>query len=220
MRLLFLIYDTGNRMKRIIFILILSAANLLFAEDKFSAGLTAGYQYDVGMLSEKPGIIGNVQQNISGGLILKLDMSRVFIRSGVEYSYPFRRGRIVENISGNNVEGTFITFTEVPVYGGINLSIRDFGAIYLGGGGSYIFGSGHAGTTSGSKKINEQLFGYGILAGVESEIYSNASLMFEWEYMSARSAPVASASGSYNDYSIDYSGHRVRLGMIYHFNRY
>jgi len=114
---------------------------------------------------------------------------------------------------------TEVAFTEVPVYAGINLPIRDFGVVYMGGGGSYIFGSGHLKTTSGNEKINEQLFGYGLIAGIESEIYSNASLLFEWEYLAARSSPAASASGVYDDYYIDYSGHRFRFGVIYHFSR-
>jgi len=206
-------------MKRIIAILLLFASGMLYADDKFSTGVTVGYQYDVGMLSEKTGIQGDVQQNISAGLVLKLDMSRIFFRSGVEYSYPFAKGEIKSNSAGNVLE-TEIRFIEVPAYAGINLPIRDFGVFYMGGGGSYIFGSGHLKTTSGNVKINEQLFGYGLLAGVESEIYNNASLLFEWEYVAARSAPVASGDGVYDDYNIDYSGHRVRFGVIYHFSRY
>jgi len=205
-------------MKRIISILLLFTANILYAEDKFSAGVTAGYQYDVGMISEQTGLQGKVQQNISAGFVLKLDMSRLFLRTGVEYSYPFQKGKISYSSAGS-VERTAVSFIEVPVYTGVNLVIRDFGAFYMGGGGSYIFGSGNVKTASGNKKINEQLFGYGIIAGVQSEIYSNASLLFEWEYMSARTSPVASTAGTYKDYSIDYSGQRFRFGIIYHFNR-
>ncbi len=207
-------------MKRIITLLLLFSAGVLYAEDKFSAGLTVGYQHDAGMLSEKSGIQGDAQQNFSAGIVIKLDMGRLFLRSGVEYSYPFETGT-VESDSTVILNETAIAFTEVPVYAGINISIRDFGAFYMGGGGSYIFGSGHVKTSAGNVNINEQLFGYGLLAGIESEIYSNASLLFEWEYMTARSSPVASAYGSgYDDYPIDYSGHRVRFGVIYHFNRY
>lgn len=207
-------------MKRIIIILILLfASHILYAEDKISAGLTGGYQYDVGSLSDKSGIQADVQQNISAGLALKLDMTMLFLRTGVEYSYPFSKGQIT-NASAGNVLETEIIFTEVPVYAGINLPIRDFGLVYMGGGGSYIFGTGHVKTASGNEKINEQLFGWGLIAGIESEIYSDASLLFEWEYMAARSSPAASTSALYDDYYIDYSGHRIRLGVIYHFRRY
>ncbi|HNX24901.1 MAG TPA: outer membrane beta-barrel protein [Spirochaetota bacterium] len=206
-------------MKRIVIILVLFASNILYAEDKFSAGFSMGYQYDAGMLSDKRGIQADVQQNISAGLVLKLDMSRVFLRSGVEYSYPFSKGEIT-NSSAGAVQETEVIITEVPVYAGINIPLRDYGVFYMGGGGSYIFGSGRVKTSSGSEKINEQLFGYGLIAGIESEIYSDASLLFEWEYLAARSSPVASTSPPYDDYYIDYSGHRVRFGVIYHFNRY
>jgi len=207
-------------MRRIIAILLIFAANAAYAEDKLSAGLTAGYQYDAGQLYDKSGIQADVQQNISIGLILKLDMSRLFLRSGVEYSYPFSKGQIRNNSAGDVLK-TEIIFYEVPVYAGINLPLRDFGVFYLGGGGSYIFGTGKLKTASGDEKINEQLFGYGLIAGIEYEIYSDASFLFEWEYMAARSSPAASTgAGAYDDYYIDYSGHRIRFGMTYHFSRY
>jgi opacity protein-like surface antigen len=201
-------------------IMLFFIVNNLSAEDRLSAGLTAGYQYDVGMLSGKKSLQARVQHNISAGAILKLDMSRVFLRTGFEYSYPFDKGVIVNGTAGDVLE-TKIAFIEVPVYGGINLPIRDFGNFYIGGGGSYIFGTGHVKTSAGNVDISEQLFGYGFLAGIESEIYSDASLLFEWEYMAARSSPVASpGAGTYDDYSIDYSGNRIRFGVIYHFGRY
>jgi len=213
-------HNTGNLMKRFCVIILIFIAGNLSAEDRFSAGLTAGYQYDAGMLSGRSGVQGKVQHNISAGAVIKLDMSRVFLRTGFEYSYPFDKGVIADGTAGD-VLGTEISFFEVPVYGGINLPIRDFGNFYIGGGGSYIFGTGHVKTSAGNADINEQLFGYGILAGIESEIYSDASLLFEWEYMAARSSPVASTgAGTYDDYSIDYSGSRIRFGVIYHFGRY
>lgn len=206
-------------MKKIIVILLMLSGNMLYSDDKFSVGLTAGYQYDVGMLSEKPGVQSDVQQNISAGLLLKLDMSRLFFRSGIEYSYPFEKGKIAGNSAGE-IKKTSIVFTEVPVYAGISLPLRDFGAFYLGGGGSYIFGSGHLKTESDNVRISEQLFGYGLIAGIEYEIYSNASFVFEWEYMAAKSSPVASFSGSYDDYCVDYTGQRIRFGIVYNFSRY
>lgn len=207
-------------MKKIIITLLLLVSADLYSDDRISAGITAGYQYDAGMLAGKGGIQAQVQNNVSAGAVLKLDISGLFLRSGAEYSYPFDDGVILGG-SGGDVLETSAAFIEVPVYGGINLAIRDFGAFYIGGGGSYIFGSGHVKTASGNVTISEQLFGYGLIAGIESEIYGNASIMLEWEYLAARSAPVASTgAGAYDDYSIDYSGHRVRFGVLYHFNRY
>jgi opacity protein-like surface antigen len=207
-------------MKKLIIIIMLILPCALSAGDKFSAGLTAGYQHDVGMLSDRRGVQADVQQNIAAGLMLKLDMSKIFIRTGVDYSYPFAKGRIRDG-SGGDITGTEISFYEVPVYAGINLLIRDFGNFYMGGGGSYIFGTGRVKKVSGDSEINEQLFGWGLIAGLESDIFNNASFIFEWEYMAARSSPVASTgAGSYDDFYIDYSGHRIRFGVIYHFSRY
>jgi len=207
-------------MKRIFFIIIIlfAAENLFSAGGKVSAGISAGYHHDAGNLSEKPGINADIEQNLSIGGVLKLDMGFLFFRSGCEYSYPVEKGKISDGSAGNVTEIS-LSYYEVPAYLGINLPIREVGYFYLGGGGSYIFGTGYV-KADAREKINEQLFGWGFLAGIESEIYSRVSFIFEWEYMAARSSPVASASGTYDDFYADYTGNRFRFGIIYHFNRY
>jgi hypothetical protein len=207
-------------MKKIFFIIaaVLLAQGTLMAEGKISGGITAGYQHDTGNLSEKGGVNADVEQNLSAGAVFKLDMGFLFFRSGCEYSHPVEKGRFYNRYTGGMVE-TALSFYEVPVYAGLNLPVRGYGFFYLGGGGSYIFGTGYV-ETDRKNDISEQLFGYGFLAGGESEIYNDASFIFEWEYMSASSSPVASVSGVYDDYCIDYTGNRFRIGIIYHFNRY
>lgn len=207
-------------MKRSILIIItvLLAQGILFAGGKISAGVTAGYQYDAGGLSERGGVNADIEQNVSAGGVIKFDMGFIFLRSGCEYSYPVERGKIDDGSAGD-IKITSLSFYEVPVYCGINLPVRGFGFFYLGGGGSYIFGTGYIKDVT-RNEISEQLFGWGFLAGIESEIYGDASIIFEWEYLSARSSPVASASGDYDDFCADYSGNRFRIGVIYHFNRY
>ncbi len=207
-------------MKKIIFVIaaFLLIQGTLLAEGKISAGVTAGYQYDTGNLSDKSGVEADTEQNLSIGAAFKLDMGFLFFRSGCEYSYPVEKGRVYNRYTGDMIE-TSLSFYEVPVYAGLNLPVRGYGFFYLGGGGSYIFGTGYV-KTDRKYSISEQLFGFGFLAGIESEIYNDASFIFEWEYMAARSSPVASASGVYDDYCIDYTGNRFRFGVIYHFNRY
>lgn len=206
-------------MKRLLIIIIIFIpwVKLHSVPGKLSAGITAGYQYDTGNLSDKGGN-PDTGDNLSIGAALKLDMGLLFFRSGVEYSHPVEKGEYDDGSAGDVTE-TSLSFYEVPVYIGINLPVRGFGFFYLGGGGSYIFGTGYV--EAGSREnINEQLFGWGFLAGIEAEIYSGAAMIFEWEYMAARSSPVASASGTYDDFSADYTGNRFRFGVIYHFNRY
>ncbi len=205
-------------MKKFFIILIFLLAHNLYAEDRFSAGLTAGYQHDVGMLAEKNIIRGSVQNNLSIGMIIKLDLSIVFVRSGAEYSYPVKKSVIADSSAGD-IEGTALSFVEAPLYFGINLPLRDFGSVFIGGGGSYIFGMGRVNSASGDVDVSEQLFGYGIIAGTEYEIYGNASFIFEWEYMAARSSPLASTGGGADDFYADYSGQRLRFGAVYHFNK-
>ncbi len=189
----------------------------LSASGKISAGGSFGYQSDAGGFSKKSGTVADSQDNVSIGGIFKFDMEFIFFRTGVEYSRPIERGKIREGTLGD-IEYTKIIFWEVPVYGGLSLKIRDYGSLYFGGGGSYIFGTGYVEGTS-KNKINEQLFGNGFILGIESEIFNDMSLILEWEYISTMSSPVA-ASASYNDVCIDYSGSRYRVGVIYHFNRY
>jgi len=207
-------------MKKLFFIItaLLLAQSSLSAEGKMSAGLTVGYQYDTGNLTDKAGRDAEYGQNFSAGGVFKFDMGFIFFRSGCEYSYPAEKGEIASGYTGETVKSS-LAFAEVPVYIGLNLPVRGYGFFYLGGGGLYIFAFGEI-ETDKKNDINEQLFGWGFLAGVESEIYNDASFIFEWEYMAAGSAPVASVSGVYNDYCADYSGSRFRFGVIYHFNRY
>ena len=197
---------------------------LLYCQAAFSAGtisggLYLGYQYDTGNLSEKP-LEADLQQNIAAGCLLRIDLGMLFFRTGADFSYPVIKGRII-NGTGGDVTGTDIYFVEVPVFAGIDIPVRDYGLFYMGAGGSYIFGMGSIETGPGDEKINEQLFGWGFIAGIESVINGDVSLFVEWEYITVSSSPVASSgAGAYDDYCIDYSGSRYRLGVMYHFNRY
>lgn len=200
-------------------LLLLLCSLPVSAAGTISGGLYLGYQYDVGNLSEKP-LDADLQQNVAIGGLLRIDLGMLFFRTGADCSYPAEKGRVI-NGTGGDVTGTRAWFVEVPVYAGIDIPVRDFGMFYMGGGGSYIFGMGSVATVSGNEKINEQLFGWGFIAGIESVITGDVSLFLEWEYVTVSSSPVAaSGAGTYDDYYIDYTGSRYRLGVMYHFNRY
>ncbi|HPS59374.1 MAG TPA: outer membrane beta-barrel protein [Spirochaetota bacterium] len=208
-----------RKMKFYIISLVVLCAMPAFSAGTISGGLYLGYQYDVGNLSEKP-LDADLQQNVAAGALLRIDLGILFFRTGADFSYPAEKGHIT-NSTGGNVTGTEAWFVEVPVYAGIDIPVRDYGMFYMGAGGSYIFGMGSVAASSGSEKINEQLFGWGFIAGIESVINSDVSLFLEWEYMIVSSSPVAaSGAGAYDDYYIDYTGSRYRLGVMYHFNRY
>lgn len=188
----------------------------LASEERISAGAYAGYHYDAGNFSSQQGVNRTVQQNISAGAVFKIDFNSIFFRSGLEISYPLVKGDY-----GGNIIKTRISYLEVPLYAGIILPIRNYGSVYMGGGGSYLFGYGNIKTSSGNVKISEQLFGYGMIAGLEAEIYSRVSFFMEWAYVATRSSPVAASDVSdlYNDYYVDFTGHRIRSGFLYHFSR-
>ncbi len=208
-----------NRLKITFCLFVILAALPAFPAGTISGGLYLGYQYDVGNLSGKP-VWADRQQNVSAGAMIKIDLGFLFFRSGADFSYPAESGAL-NNGSAGSVTGTDASFTEVPVYAGINIPVRDYGMFYMGAGGSYIFGTGNITTTSGRESINEQLFGYGFIAGIESAVTADFSLFLEWEYMTVSSSPVASTgAGPYDDYYMDYTGSRYRLGVMYHFNRY
>lgn len=208
-----------KRLKIYIISLLVLCAIPAFSAGTISGGLYLGYQYDTGNLSGKP-VEADLQQNIAVGGLLRIDLGILFFRSGADFSYPFEKGHIL-NGTGGDVRSTDVWFVEVPVYAGIDIPVRDYGMFYMGAGGSYIFGMGSITTASGNKDINEQLFGWGFIAGIESVVTGDVSLFFEWEYMTVTSSPVgASGAGAYDDYYIDYTGSRYRLGVMYHFNRY
>lgn len=208
-----------KKIKYYIIPLLLLCGMPVFSAGTISGGLYLGYQYDAGNLSEKP-IDADIQHNIAAGALLRIDLGILFFRTGADFSYPAEKGRIV-NGSAGNITGTEVSFVEVPVYAGIDIPVRDYGLFYMGAGGSYIFGMGSVATLSGSENINEQLFGWGFIAGIESVINSDVSLFFEWEYMTVSSSPVASSGpAAYDNYYIDYTGSRLRLGVMYHLNRY
>jgi len=191
----------------------------LYSVGTISGGLYLGYQYDMGNLSEKS-VDAGLQQNVAAGALIRIDLGILFFRTGAEFSYPFEKGRI-RNSPPGDITGTDSWFIEVPVYAGLGMPVRDYGMFYMGAGGSYIFGMGSVSTTSKEEKINEQLFGWGFIAGIESFINSDLSLFLEWEYMTVSSSPLASSgAGAYDDYYMDYTGNRYRLGVMYHFNRY
>lgn len=188
----------------------------LFSGERISAGAYAGYHYDAGNFSSSKVIDKTVQQNIAAGAIFKTDFSFIFFRTGLEISYPFIKGDY-----GDNIHKTAVSYLEVPLYAGIVLPVRNYGSVYMGGGGSYLFGYGNIKTSSSKVKISEQLFGYGMIAGLETEIYSRVSFFMEWAYVASKSSPVAAfdASNAYSDYYVDFTGHRLRAGFLYHFSR-
>lgn len=208
-----------KRIKYYIIFLLVLCCMPVFSAGTISGGFYLGYQYDVGNLSEKP-VDYDLQQNAAIGGLLRIDLGILFFRTGADFSYPLEKGRI-RNLTAGDVSKTEAWFVEVPVYAGIDIPVRDYGMFYMGAGGSYIFGMGSVTAASKEEKINEQLFGWGFITGIESVINSDVSLFLEWEYMTVSSSPVAaSGAGPYDDYYIDYTGSRYRLGVMYHFNRY
>ncbi|NLV66634.1 MAG: porin family protein [Spirochaetes bacterium] len=199
--------------------LLLFCSMPIYSAGTISGGLYLGYQYDAGNLSGKA-VDADLQQNVAVGGLLRIDLGILFFRTGADFSYPFEKGRI-HNSSAGDITGTDSWFVEVPVYAGLGIPVRDYGMFYMGAGGSYIFGMGSVSATSGNEQINEQLFGWGFIAGIESVVSNDLSLFVEWEYMTVSSSPFASSgTGTYNDYYMDYTGNRYRLGVMYHFNRY
>jgi len=204
-----------NIFKKIIITALLIMPVPAFSAGLISGGFYLGYQYDAGSLSEKD-TAGKIQQNVSAGALLRIDLALLFFRTGADFSYP-----AVSGTTSGNVEKTASYFVEVPVYGGLNIPLRNYGHFYMGGGGSYIFAMGSIETASGTVDINEQLFGWGFITGVETDFTADLSLFFEWEYVIAKSSPVAeSVAAGPEDFSMDYSGSRYRIGVVYRLSRY
>jgi hypothetical protein len=59
--------------------------------------------------------------------------------------------------------------------------------------------------------------GYGFVTGIEFKLLSFAHVFMEWQYHDARSeAEINTEGNTYNDYHVDFSGHRILLGAMYY----
>ncbi len=195
----------------------------VFAQRYFGVGIHVGGQHDVGDLTSfYPDAQTDPQNSVLFGVAIRLSIPFFFIRTGGDASFTINKGKVLDNQATVGVDAYNVQYTMLPLYAGLQFPLRDRGAFYLGGGVSYFYGTGSVKLSSGvSEDINATAFGAGFLAGMQLYVTSSFSLYMEWVYVEARSKPVITTTGTYNasnykDLFIDYSGHRILLGVMYY----
>lgn len=210
-----------NVMKKIIIVPLLFLLVFVYLEvdagEYIGIGGHVGLQYDVGNLSGQKGADFEGQHNVIPGVTLKLDRDPVFFRTGADRTILFSKGKALNNSIGT-LESLNIQYTSIPMYAGLNFRIRDRGKFYIGFGIVFIMGNSELKTTAEKVKVKENDFGTGFLTGVQLRVGDTISVFAEWEYISGRTGPVinTSTTNTWKDFSIDYTGHRIYIGVSYY----
>lgn len=206
-----------------LFLSLQAACTAVFAQRYFGVGIHVGAQHDVGDLTTfYPAAQTEPQNSAVFGVALRVSIPFFFIRTGGDASFTINKGKVLENQATVGVDEYNVKYTMIPLYAGLQFPLRDRGAFYVGGGVSYFYGTGSVALSNGtSEDIDATAFGPGFLAGMQLHITSSFSLYMEWMYVDARSKPVVATTGTYNannykDLFIDYSGHRIMLGVMYY----
>lgn len=194
-----------------------------FGQRYFGVGIHIGGQHDVGDITTfYPDAQTEPQNSVIFGVAIRLSVPFFFIRTGGDASFTINKGKVLEDHATVGVNEYNVQYTMLPLYAGLQFPLRDRGAFYLGGGVSYFYGTGSVILSNGtSEDIDATAFGAGFLAGMQLHITSSFSLYMEWMYVDARSKPVITTTGTYNpnnykDLFIDYSGHRIIIGVMYY----
>jgi len=200
-------------------LIILLLSQHLYSGEILGVGLQFGLHDDVGNLSSRRGISLDTQTSCIIGITSMLDMDPFFFRTGTDFSIPVFKGKISDNTAGG-LQETSIYYISFPFYLGLNLKIPKKGNIFIGGGGSCFHGFGNIGTDAGKQKFYKIAWGYGFLAGVQLNLTKSVRIHFDWEYLTAVSSPVVdsgAAAPDWNDFILDYTGHRFHIGAMYYF---
>lgn len=191
----------------------------LKADNTVGVGLHIGAQHNVGNYkSNDSSILLDPQNNYFMGISCKTNFVCLFARTGVDITYLMDKGKVLEN-SSNDVQRYTIHYTAVPLFFGLNYQILDIGNFYMGPGCAYILGRGkvHYSDPSLSEEINTSAWGIGFTAGIELDLSRYIRFYFEWEYLDGRAHSVqqTSTTPEWKDLTVDYTGHRLLIGVMY-----
>jgi opacity protein-like surface antigen len=199
--------------------LTLSASMQVYAADYLAIGGGAGYQHDSGNTDAYPEMMRTTQKNILVSGWFKADLwPMIFVRAGYIRSMGITEGKALHSSHGS-LDSWEIGYHMIPGHLAFSFPVNDDGALYMGAGITYIFSSGQI-TAAEKVTFSKNLFGYGLIAGLQSKVYGPVSLFAEWNYLTAKTAPLIDTDAdSVKDYSADFSGSTVHFGILYYFAR-
>ncbi|TAL39265.1 MAG: hypothetical protein EPN93_02090 [Spirochaetes bacterium] len=190
------------------------------AEQNFGVGIHVGAHHNVGNLdSYDPAMQIKPQTSLLLGCSFKANLGFFFMRAGVDTTFVFSKGEVLEPSSNDTVTSYEIRYSQVPVFAGLSFPVQDVGEFYMGGGGAYLLATGTV-KHPAKEEISASAIGYGFLAGMQLTLTPNVRLYMEWEYIDARSAPVLATqpapADQWKNLYIDFTGHRILLGAMYY----
>lgn len=202
-----------------IIIILFSLPTIGKAKEIFGIGFYLGGQHDVGTLSSYNSDIQlDPQNNYIVGFSCKVNIICIFLRTGMDTSFLISDGGVKE--TSDDIESTDIQFTTIPFFAGLNFRIHDKGEFYMGAGCAYMLGRGKIETqaSSSNEDIDTFIWATGFIAGVGLNISSSASFYIEWEYLNGKSDSIiqTQSTNDWNNYYIDFTGHRILLGFMYY----
>ncbi len=201
-----------------IFFFVLLLSSPLAAEDYIGLGLHVGIHHDVGNPSNQNRMMDyEPQNNALLGFSFKLNMYFLFVRTGCDVSFVLNKAK-VDN-SSDELEYISLGYISVPAFIGLRFPLRELGELYMGIGFAYHIGElkYKLGTSANSDETLMIASGYGFVTGIEFKLLPFARVFMEWQYHDARSeANINTEGNTYNDYHVDFSGHRILLGAMYY----
>ncbi len=189
----------------------------LLAHDIVGLGAHVGVHHDVGNLSNQNRSISlDPQNSLLVGFSFKLNAYFFFLRTGCDAAFVINRGNVLDG--SDKIEHSSFSYLALPLFAGFRFPLKEAGEFYMGAGPAYFIGQGTIELDGGPSEDVETLsLGYGFVTGIEFKLLKLIRLYIEWEYFDARSEPVMNTEGgSYDNFHLDFSGHRILLGVIYY----
>jgi opacity protein-like surface antigen len=187
------------------------------AGENLGLGVHVGAHHNVGALTDQsPAAMTDPQNSLLLGFSLKVNMSFFFLRTGFDTTFTMNDGEVLEG--SDQIESYSIQYVVVPGFAGFRFPIRDRGEMYMGAGMAYFIADGEVTVAGASEDVSAINRGYGLLAGVEYRLLPDVHFYMEWQYYDAHSEALAKTQTSYtwDNYYLDYSGHRILLGVMYY----
>lgn len=165
-----------------------------------------------------PSIQIDPQNSILLGFSFKTNYTFLFTRFGADITFLINKGRVRENSS--EIASTDIQYLSLPLFIGCNFRILDTGNLYMGPGVSYFSARGRINSTvpTLSEDISATGWGFGFITGIEYSLLLKINIYFEWEYLNGRSGSSIQSQSAHewDDMYIDFTGHRLMLGVRYY----